>query len=317
MPFKPLQYYRIDASTCVVTEAIIKVLLYYDIFHYPLKEDEILRFLKLDKNEVDIKPVLADLLAKQLIFQHGDFYSFDEDTVNIERRLQGNKMAELYMPLARAKASLIGRFPFVRSVMASGSLSKGYMDKDSDLDFFIVTSPGRLWITRMMLVLYKRIFLLNSHRYFCINYFISTDRLEIEEKNQFTATELATVIPLYGDEWYTKLLASNEWLKDFYPNFQKRSEGTSKLNDKHWKSVVESILNRLGGDKLDAWCMRITQKRWNKIYATSYENEDFKIAFKSKRYVSKNHPRHYQKKIVTLLEERWAAFEQKFNVDTV
>ena len=97
------------------------------------------------------------------------------------------------------------------------------MDEKSDLDFFIITAPKRLWIARTLLVMYKRFFLFNSHKYFCVNYFVDEDHLEIEEKNLFTATELATVIPLYGQVHYTNLLKANPWLKRFFPNYTPRS----------------------------------------------------------------------------------------------
>src|SRR5690606_3777846 len=104
---------------------------------------------------------------------------------------RGNLMANKFSDIARKKAKLISQFPFVRGVMASGSLSKGYADEKSDIDFFIITIPNRLWIARTLLVLYKRIFLLNSHKFFCVNYFVDEKHLGIEEKNLFTATELA------------------------------------------------------------------------------------------------------------------------------
>ncbi len=91
------------------------------------------------------------------------------------------------------------------------------MDERSDLDFFIITAPNRLWIARTLLVLYKRVFLANSHKHFCVNYFIDEKHLEIEEKNLFTATELATVIPLYGSKQYENLQGVNSWLARILP----------------------------------------------------------------------------------------------------
>ncbi len=131
----------------------------------------------------------------------------------------------------KSRPKLISRFPFVRAVLASGSLSKGYMDEKSDIDFFIITAPHRLWIARTLLVLYKRLFLGGSHKHFCVNYFVDEDHLEIEEKNLFTATELATVLPLYGAEQYKSLIKTNGWVRDFFPNYIARStENVSSVN---------------------------------------------------------------------------------------
>src|SRR5687767_3468798 len=198
-----------------VDEQILRTLLYFDIFNYPLKSEEVFNFLgipALDKSIVASR--LRSLTDQKVIFQFGELFSLKNDKALIERRLKGNKEADKYLILAKKKANFIAKFPFVRAVLASGSLSKGYMDEGSDLDFFIITAPGRLWIARTLLVLYKRVFLANSHKHFCVNYFIDEKHLEIEEKNLFTATELATVIPLYGSQQYENLQGINSWLAE-------------------------------------------------------------------------------------------------------
>ena len=43
---------------------------------------------------------------------------------------------------------------------------------------------------------------------FCINYFVDSENLEIQEKNIFTATELVTLLPTFGREMYENLYAN-------------------------------------------------------------------------------------------------------------
>ena len=193
--------------------------------------------------------------------------------------------------------------------MASGSLSKGYMDQDSDLDFFIVTAPKRLWIARTLLVLYKRIFLANSHKYFCVNYFVDEEHLEIEEKNLFTATELATVIPLYGSQQYEKLQGVNSWMNEFFPNYLPRSvTGVPALKMSRTKKNFEKLLSIFFGDALEKYLQRKTLSRWKKLYEKNYTASDFKVAFKSKSYASKNHPRNFQRTIIDVYDEKLRSF---------
>ncbi|WP_133259502.1 nucleotidyltransferase domain-containing protein [Pseudochryseolinea flava] len=305
-----------DIETNVLQIHIIKALLYYDIFNYPLTASEIMRFLGTQQKDLaSLRHELAVLTASKQIFQFDEFYSIQNSRANIERRLRGNGEAARFLPMAKTKAKFIARFPFVRAVFASGSLSKGYMDENADLDFFIITKPGRLWIARTLLVMYKRIFLFNSYKYFCVNYFVDFDHLEIEEKNLFTATELATVIPLYGAEYYHRLHNSNTWLGSYFPNYSKRPTQDVPSSATNWFTrTVENLMNVLGGNKLEEYFMKITMNRWQRVHGDSYGSDDFKIAFKSKKYASKNHPRHYQKKIISLYAEKLQAYNDKFNL---
>src|SRR5688572_20817381 len=214
----------LDKLLNAVDEQIIRTLLYYDIFNYPLTSKEIFQFLGTKhQDESSLKTSLQGLCERQIIYRFQNLYGLKNSSSLAERRLKGNNEAEKYLQLAKKKGNFISKFPFVRAVLASGSLSKGYMDENSDLDFFIITEPNRLWIARTLLVMYKRIFLFNSHKYFCVNYFVDEKHLEIEEKNLFTATELATVIPLYGSKQYESLQQENVWLKIFFPNYSQRS----------------------------------------------------------------------------------------------
>lgn len=290
-------------------ERVLRTLLYYDIFRYPLNADEVYRFL--GAKVTDCTAVNASLLSLKdcgIIFQFEDFYSVNADRALMDRRKKGNAMADKFLDIARKKAKLISKFPFVRGVLASGSLSKGYMDEKSDIDFFVVTVPNRLWIARTLLVMYKRIFLLNSHKYFCVNYLVDENHLEIEEKNLFTATELATVLPLYGSKQYHELHQFNPWLKNFFPNFQLRNTGNVPVASMSWiKRCLENSLN-VFGDFLERFGHRITLARWKKHYEKSYSPADFDIAFKSRSYASKNHPSNFQRVVMEAYEERLKAF---------
>jgi len=281
-------------------EDILRTLLYFDIFHYPLKSDEPYRFLGTPlAQESALRSRLDILTAHHYISHLGDFFGIQNHPDDVARRMKGNTAAAQCMPKARRQARIIGCFPFVRGVLASGSLSKGYMDEKSDLDFFVITAPGRLWIARMLLVMYKRIVHFNSHKYFCVNYFVDEHHLGIEEKNLFTATELATAIPLYGPGQYLELLKANAWLKDFFPNFQARSTaGAAPSKRGTIKRTLEAFFNIKAVSRLEQHFRKMTLRRWEKLYKGAYTQADFEVAFKSKDYASKNHPRNYQHKIL-------------------
>lgn len=295
-----------------LAQSIIKTMTYFDLFLYPLKSEEIFYFLSTNHvNESDVRRELTTLSQNGLIFNHEDFFLLQNSTSLILRRKKGNLTAEKYLDIANRKATLIMRCPFVRGVLVSGSLSKNYADENSDIDFFIITQPQKLWISRFLLMAYKKIFLLNSHKYFCINYFIDFNHLQIEEKNIFTATELSTLIPLQGKEYCDKLVQSNQWVKEFLPNYTPRSTKEVPVSTTNkMKVTAEAIIGLLGFKWMDFFLMKLFFIRWT--YKANHNETDFKIAFKTNKHVSKSHPKHYQKKVLQLYEDRLSEISAKF-----
>jgi predicted nucleotidyltransferase len=296
-------------------KSIIKTLAYYDIFHYPLTAKEIYHYLQ--TNGVSLNEILNEiekLCNESFIYKKDDFFTLKSDERSVERRIAGNKLAEKKIKSAYRMTKFISKFPYVRAILLSGSISKGYMEEDSDVDYFIVTIPNRLWVTRFLLMLFKKVFLLNSKKIFCINYFVDTDTLEIEEKNIFTATELATLIPTYGPELYNQLYSKNIWIKDFYPNFPKRE--TVKISEPKksiTKNLFEKLLNNSLGDKLDDFAMNLFEK-FNKKKYRDYDSKDFQIAFKTSKKESKHHPRFFQKQVLEAFNEKLQRLEETYKI---
>jgi len=296
-------------------KSIVKTLAYYDIFDYPLTLREI--FFCLNTNSVTKERLHSEvnsLLNNNIIYKKNDYYLLNPRYNNISKRVEGKKRAEKKMKIANRFSKIISFFPFVRAVFLSGSISKGFMDKNADIDYFIITKKNRLWLARFLLVLFKKVFLLNSYKFFCINYFISEDNLEIEEKNIYTATELVTLIPTYGSNFYDDFYNANVWLKTYYPNYPKRdiinvSQSKLKLTQK----IIEPFLNNKFGERLDNYFLRVfltfNKKKYGKL-----EKDTFHLAFKSRKNVSKHHPQYFQKRVLDELSNKIHKLEMQHNI---
>lgn len=292
----------------------LKTILYFSLFKYPLTRTEIFQFSD-SESQQDVDKEIETLLEKGVIYNFDGFYVDVNDPDRVERRLKGNEMARKIMPKAVRVSRKIAKFPYIESVSLSGALSKGYYDDEGDFDFFIITKPNRLWIARTLLVLYKKIFLLNSKKYFCVNYFISTDSLEISEKNLFTATEIATLIPLYGKTVFENFLSANSWAKPYFPNKPIFKTSTIRETRKSWVSeLTQNALNGSIGLKLDNYLQRLTIKKWIRKFG-HLAKADFNIAMKSTRHVSKHHPQNYQNKVIKRLHERYTEVIQQYNLN--
>ena len=290
---------------CPTQRAIQSALWYFEIFRYPLTADELYCYANCPgAPPAEFAEELEKLIEKGLVFTFDGFYQAQDDPTWAPRRHDLNLRAEAFLPVARRMSRLIGAFPFIRAVFVSGSLSKHSMPPDGDIDYFMITEPGRLWLARTLLVVFKKLFLFNSHKYFCVNYFIDTEHLEIEEKNLFTATETVTLLPLYGREWYERFCAANSWTAAYLPNAAKRPNHNTPLHQRGWlKSGAEWLLRGSLGAWLDMKAMQITVAYWRRKFR-HFDDQTFDNALKSRRYVSKHHPLYFQKKVLAAYSER-------------
>ncbi len=295
--------------------SIIRTLAYYDIFSYPLTADEI--YYNLDENHTtpeEVKTELENLYSNQLIQFKGKFYLLNNDDSYIKRREAGNELAVKRLKTARRVSGFISRFPFIRGILLSGSISKGFMEEDSDIDYFVITHPNRVWFSRLMLMVFKKIFLFNSKKIFCINYFIDSENLEIEEKNIFTATEIVTLLPTFGVNIYEEFYNKNLWVRQFYPNFPMRK--TNEVLDRKngiVKSLLEKILGNRLGDKFDDFAMALFD-RFNKTKYKDYDKEEFKLAFKSSKKESKHHPKFFQRKVLQEFDNKIQSLQEQLKI---
>lgn len=295
----------IDINT-EVKEAALQVLQYYALFSYPLTAEEAYGSCTKNCSLNRFAHAINELHTNGKINKMGAFYSIQPNIEQlIERRKQGNNIAlKKYLKAVKA-GHIINNFPFVRFVGISGSISKGYAEPDSDFDFFIVTAQNRLWICRTLLHLFKKItFLANAQHRFCMNYFIDTFKLELDEHNIFTATELASIIPLHGSQVYKQLQMENKWVYNYFPNGYKPFIAFGSINDGRniFKRFLEGILNILKPQLLNKWLMNLTNNRWRKKWAKkNYPMDDYNLAFKTTIHVSKNHPANHQKRVLAKL----------------
>ena len=183
--------FDINVTTQKAELAILKTLVYFDIFDYPLSPKEIKSFLECHVDDEVFTFALRQLISDRIIFKVGEFYSLQNNLQRAEKRSRGNLRAQKLLPKAAKIGAFLYKFPYVKAVAVSGSLSKNYADEKADIDFFIIAKENRLWIARTILHLFKKLtFLLGRQHYYCMNYFIDEKALIIPEKNIYTAMEV-------------------------------------------------------------------------------------------------------------------------------
>lgn len=285
---------------------ILKTLGYFDLFHYPLTVEEVYLF-HADANSIDIiNTSLQFLVDSGVVFKLGYFYALQNDAALVQRRCAGNCLAIKQMKTAQRAARWLSKFPYVKGVAVSGSLSKNFADEKSDIDFFIVTTANRLWVSRSLMHLYKKFsFLLGRQHWYCMNYFVDEAALEIPEKNIFTAMEIVTLIPMHGRTGLQHFISSNSWTKEYFPLHHTSAEHISEIKPGFFRRCTEKLLSGQRGDAIDTWLMQLTGKRWQKKTLQQRVNSrGIVMGMALSRHFSKPDPKNFQDKVVDRYENK-------------
>ena len=161
-----------------------------------------------------------------------------------------------------------GSFPFVRGVGISGlAIKRIFADEHADIDYFIITRANRLWIARTLMHFFKKLnFLIGRQDWYCMNYYVDEDALEINERNIFTATELITLVPVCGNGVLEDFFDDNGWATGYLPNYDlKKAMNMRPTNPRSWlKNLIERLLDNRLGDMLDNYLLSLTTRRWTK-----------------------------------------------------
>jgi hypothetical protein len=290
---------------------ILKTLLYYDIWHYPLSATEL--FLFLPANSLSFNEFIHELRAQTAngpILEYQGYYFVRGKTREIvtQRKARERHAARLWT-MARISAHIIKHFPFVRGVFVSGDLSKNATHRQSDVDFFVITEPGRLWIARTVLIMFKKIFLLNRKKFFCLNYFATTNDLEHDAKNIFVATEIAHLKPLFNSTLFFKYLGANKWINDFFPNFAIEHMFLPKASDRtsFLQKVLEWPFSLLDANRLDDLLMQKMESIWAKRYP-HIDDETRRRIFRCTKNESRAYVGDFERKILALYEYKLKEF---------
>lgn len=298
---------------------ILATLAYFDMFDYPLTYHEIFLFLARKCDEADLKKTINYLVACKLVFQFGQFYALKNDHFMIARRKKGNIKATELMEKAKKVGELLIRFPYVRGIGISGSLSKNFADENSDIDLFIITQKNRLWIARTLMHIFKKLtFLVNKQHYYCMNYYIDEAQLEIVEKNIYTAIEVVTLIPVQGNQAFADFYSANTWTASYLPNKLMRISSAKPLNNGTFKRAGEFLFNNRFGNWVERQLMAITSARWGKKTAQKRLNSRGAImSMAANQHFAKPDPKDFQLKLIERYQSKLSPLSAQSGVRVV
>lgn len=250
--------------------AILRTVLYADVFDFALYVEEIHHFLMSPQavSLADVYTAFAESprLRDTLLMRNGRVVLMGREAL-FSLRDEREALATQLWP----KIALAGRWlacvPFVQMVAVTGALA---MDNPAhatdDFDYFIVTQPGRVWLARLIIIGVVRLSRVWGWT-ICPNFVLASDSLSQNRRDVYIAHEIAQAVPVVvSDDLYTAFRQANAWTFDYLPNaeqpFPRRN--ISHVRRVGWgiKSIGEWLLGGRLGNRLEIWERQRKLKRF-------------------------------------------------------
>jgi len=211
-------------------KAILKTLIYADIFDYPLKAYEIHKWLIGRKVSLrQVEKALGRLSKKIKVKSKKDYFFLPGRVSLVSIRQQRGRQSSLYFKKLQFIMPFLKLIPSIKLIGISGGLAMENADKKDDIDLFIVTAKNRLWISRLLTLGFLS--LIGQRRQvkdkdrkiagkLCLNILLEEDKLSQDKRDIYVAHEVLQMRVLWQRGGiYSKYLLDNEWAFKFLPNW--------------------------------------------------------------------------------------------------
>lgn len=293
--------------------AILRTVSYFSHFGYPLTAFEIWKWLM-----SDALTLYGDVLAclevstrlRETLSTHNGFWGIGDVASLVEdRRLRLGDAVVKYRKMTKL-AALFARVPWISGVAICNSLAFHHTTKESDIDVFVVTKPGRVWSTRLATTL--PLMLLRQRPGecerdpVCCSFYLADDALDfsglkIGAQDPYLVLWLSTLIPFVDrDGVFARLKSANGWTRKTLPHARPVQRAAAfrpaPRRSLPWPPMAES------------WAERMQRRRFP---ATIRElmNQDTRVVVTNS--ILKFHHNDRRDKIRRAHEEAMARYEER------
>lgn len=214
---------------------ILATLAYYDALDYPLSAFEIWKYLlRFDYAEgslpgdvfslAEVATQLQDEALKSFICSRNGMWFLKGREELVAKRVARAKVSMPKLRRLKRTVSWLRFVPFVRMVAVTGTLAMKHAKANSDWDTLIVLKEGALWRGRTLLTILLHLGGKRRHgkhitNRVCLNYFATTEGMEVPAKDLYSSSEYMFILPLFGCRMFKSFQARNHWISKIRPNF--------------------------------------------------------------------------------------------------
>lgn len=222
-----------------IEKAIVRAVAFFDLFNYPLTSQEIWQYTHVKCDMIDLMRVLK--ISSGLIEEKNGFYFLRGRDKIIKTRMERYNFTDKKFKRALKVARIFKLVPWIKMIAVSNIIGAHNLKKESDIDLFIITEPGRVWVTRFFCVVITKILRLrpkegNARNKICLSFFISVEAMDLRGlmlKDKITDSSAPDISDIYFIYWltglvsiydanntYEKFIEANSWIKEYLPNWQ-------------------------------------------------------------------------------------------------
>lgn len=241
-------------------QSIFRTVAYFDIFDYPLTALEVWRFLydpgSEKRNFEEVFSELEKMAQEVKLDTEKGFYFLTGRRAILDIRSKRYTFSFSKYRQARRFAKILSFVPGVRLVAIGNTLAWRNSREDSDIDFFIVTAPGRLWSVRFFSVMLAAMLGTRPRKgkessdALCLSFFASEEALDLRElmikDDIYFPYWVASIVPIFESKGiFEKFKEANNWVYTLLPNVFFRTSLPSSASINISSKIVPDFAERL------------------------------------------------------------------------
>ena len=245
-----------------IKKEILKTIIWFDFFCHPLSSWELFKFLNIKIDYNIFLVALSELSGEFKIVNINSFWCLAGREDIVEERFKRFNYFKFKIKKAKRFTKLISFLPSIQGVFISNIVGDHNLKKGSDIDFFIITSTGKIWLTRFFCTFVAKILGLRPNRKtkenkICLSFYIDDSNLNLEpylynEKDWYFIYWLAGLELIFSkQEFLNKFWDNNAWLNKYLPNFFikqnniQNKKNSKKENKKVKISFIENFFKKI------------------------------------------------------------------------
>ncbi len=214
-------------------EQVLATLSYCDQFDFPLTQEELwLRLISPTSEDPLTKEsfllTVKKLVTEKFIERKGLFFNLKgrsglAEVRQFRQQASQNKQSEVSQVVG-----FLRKLPWIKAVFVTGSLAMMNAEPENDADFFIACQPNRLWLTRVLVMVFAQ--QLGKRRSWngeevgswCFNLWLDTHHLSVvlNKRRIYQAYEVIQAQPAFSRDGTAELFfQQNSWTQRFLPNW--------------------------------------------------------------------------------------------------